>query len=81
VAVGLIDQGIEGAIPLVLEDRLGVGDGTREAPGVLLELDDQIGVLGGDAVFVLDEVGGHPEEEAGVARLSGDEPADGMGDR
>ena len=39
-----------------------------------------VGVLGGDSLLVLDEVGGDPEQQAGVARLAGDEAADGVGD-
>ena len=70
----------EGPIARRVEHRLGVGDRPREAARVLVELDDDVGVVGGDAFLVLDEVGGDPEQQAGIARLAGDEASDRVGD-
>ena len=53
----------------------------ERARGMAVERDHDVAVFGGDPVLVACDVGGDPEQQAGVARLAGRQAADRVRDQ
>jgi hypothetical protein len=78
MSISFLNQRAECSFTRQIEYCLGMGECPREAARVLHQREHNISVSRRNPVLIASDVGGKPQQKAGITRFSSEEPADCM---